>query len=155
MTDQYMFELKYGSPDSKMELALQQSLQRGHIPTVERDEAGNVMGMSAGGETIGINFRPYFPSSYLAVKSATTTVAGQSEAIATGARRIYCKNLDTTNTVKIGFGASNAEAETAAVTAETIALPYIEHYFAIPIGRANYAWLGVGGTVSILLGQTP
>lgn len=114
----------------------------------------NAMGYSDGADwTASKITKPFIPSSYVAIKSASTTVAGQSEKIASGVKFIYVKNLDATNTVKIGFGTSYATAETAAATSTDIAVPSLEFNFPVPGGKTHYAWLGVGGTVSAVIGQ--
>lgn len=97
--------------------------------------------------------RQFVPSSYVAIKSASTTIANQAEKIATNVNWIYVKNLDATNTVKIGFGATLAEAQTAASTSDDIAIPSLEFYFPVPAGMTHYSWLGVGGTVLAVIGQ--
>ena len=94
-----------------------------------------------------------YPSSYVAIKSATTTVAGQSEKIASGAFNIYVKNIDATNTVKIGFGTDYTTAESAAAASTDIAAPHLEFNFPVPAGKTHYSWLGVGGTVLAVIGQ--
>lgn len=99
----------------------------------------------------------FTPSIYSGTKSATTTVTGQSEAIATGATKIQIVNKDATNGVYIGFGISAAAAEEACslgtagvnkflILADSIALQVVTEY-------THYAWLGVGGTVSLRITQ--
>jgi hypothetical protein len=99
----------------------------------------------------------FTPSIYSGTKSATTTVTGQSEAIATGATKIQVVNKDATNGVYIGFGNSAAEAEAACssgvagvsrflILADSISLQLVKDF-------THYAWLGVGGTVSLRITQ--
>lgn len=100
-----------------------------------------------------ISVKKYVPSSYVAIKSASTTVTGQSEKIASGVNFIYVKNLDATNTVKIGFGTDYTTAEAAAAASTDIAVPFLEFNFPVPVGMTHYSWLGVGGTVSAIIGM--
>ncbi len=93
------------------------------------------------------------PSSYVAVKTATTTATGQSEKIATGVGFIYVKNLDMVNQCKIGFGADSLSAELAVTTSINIADPLLEFNFPVPPAMTHYAWAGVTTTVSVIIGQ--
>lgn len=99
----------------------------------------------------------FTPSIYSGIKSASTNVSGQSEAIATGASLIQVANKDATNSVYIGFGMSASSAEAACssgvagvnrflLLADSIMLQFIGEY-------TYYAWLGVGGTVSVRITQ--
>ena len=99
----------------------------------------------------------FTPSIFSGAKSATTTVTGQSETVAAGAKLLQAVNKDATNSAYIGFGMSNAEAEAACSTgtagvdkflllADSTMLQFIGGY-------SHYAWLGVGGTVSMRITQ--
>lgn len=99
----------------------------------------------------------FTPSIYSGTKSATTTVTGQSEAIATGATKIQIANKDATNGLYIGFGNSSAAAEAACssgtagvnrflILADAVSLQLTKDY-------THYAWLGIGGTVSARITQ--
>lgn len=99
----------------------------------------------------------FVPSIYSAVKSATTTVSGQSEAIATGATKIEVVNNDASLTLTIGLGMSTTEAEQACSTG----IAGENKFLLLPKGRlfyhlsdySHYAWLGVGGIVSTQITQ--
>lgn len=99
----------------------------------------------------------YTPSIYSGLKSATTTVTGQSEAIATGATKLQVVNKDTTNSVYIGFGLSASEAEAACSTGTAGIDKFLllaEGQLTVTIGDyTHYAWLGSGGTVSVRITQ--
>lgn len=88
------------------------------------------------------------PSSYSALKSATTTVTGQSEAIPTGATGIRVTNLDATNYGLIAFGTSAANAESNAANGEIIPKTTTDR-FDVPSNATHLAWLGNTGTVSL------
>lgn len=99
----------------------------------------------------------FTPSIYSAAKSATVTVSGQSEAIATGATKLEAVNDDATNSVYIGFGNSAALAEAAcssgvAGVSRFLILPKARMHKTVS-GYSHYAWLGVGGTVSVRITQ--
>ena len=94
----------------------------------------------------------FTPSSYSANKSATTTVSGQSEAVATGARRIRVRNLDGTNYGLVAFGTSAAEAETNAANGVAIEAGAVE-VLGVPLTATHYAWLGDTGTVTLNIQQ--
>lgn len=91
---------------------------------------------------------PIAPSSYSALKSASTTVAGQSEALPAGATKLRVRNLDGTNYVLIAFGTSLATAESNAATGIAIEFGQVET-ITIPADATHWAWLGDTGTVSI------
>lgn len=108
-------------------------------------------------ESDKLNDGSFTPSIYSGAKSATITVTGQSETIATGARKLQAVNKDVTNSAYVGFGLSAAEAEAACSTgiagrtkflllADSTMLQNIGDY-------THYAWLGVGGTVSMRITQ--
>lgn len=87
-------------------------------------------------------------SSYGGVKSATTTVTAQVEAIPTGGSRLRIKNRDNTNYMTIGFGATEADAR-AMATAGVIRIDAGEtDKMGVPPSAAFWAWLGNTGTVS-------
>jgi hypothetical protein len=99
----------------------------------------------------------FTPSIFSGTKTATTTVTGQSEAIAVGATKLKVVNKDTTNSLYIGLGTSASAAEAACssglsgdtrflLLAESDALIYIGNY-------SHYAWLGATATVSIRINQ--
>ena len=99
----------------------------------------------------------FTPSIYSGLKSATTTVTGQSEAVASGATKLNVVNKDATNSLYVGFGMSTIEAENACsngssgvdkflLLADSTMLQFISDY-------SHYAWLGVGGTVSMRITQ--
>lgn len=90
----------------------------------------------------------FTPSSYSANKSATTTVTGQSEAIASGASALRVRNLDATNFGYVAFGTSAANAETNVATGVAIEAGAVE-VLGIPANATHYAWLGDTGTVSL------
>lgn len=94
----------------------------------------------------------FVPSAYSALKSATTTVAGQSEALASNAGRIRVANLDATNYALIAFGTSAGDAETSA--ANGVVIPKATSMeIGVPVGATHYAWLGNTGTVSLAITQ--
>lgn len=108
MTDQYMFELKHGSPDSKMETALQQSLLRGHIPTVERDSSGSMTGLNVESDTVKALTRaqyadqiaPRYPGYHTAQPLRSIVVASGTSAINYGASAgatVVLTAVDTAN----------------------------------------------------------
>jgi hypothetical protein len=104
-----------------------------------------------------LTFNTFVPSIFSGVKSATTTVTGQSEAIAEGTIKIQVTNKDATNGCYIGFGNSASAAEAACssgtaginrflVLADSQMLQLVNNY-------SHYAWLGIGGTVSLRISQ--
>lgn len=130
------------------------SIQQGVIT-----EAGNPQGnavLDAGGVN-AINFYKFVPSIYSGLKSATTTVTGQSEAIATGATKLRVQNTDATNSVYIGLGTSTSTAEINAGSGDS----GVTRFLLLPGSIADisidsythYAWLGSGGTVSLRVTQ--
>lgn len=94
----------------------------------------------------------FTPSAYSGNKSATTTVTGQSEAIATGATRLRVRNLDATNYGKVAFGTSAANAESNAANGVAIEAGQVET-LGIPAAATHYAWLGDTGTVPLNVTQ--
>ncbi len=101
---------------------------------------------------------PFIPSIYDSTVSATTSIAGQSEARASGAKVLCCENLSTTNVVYIGLGQTQSEAEANASGGENnvtrFKLPTSSGPCYINIANyAFYAWLGSGATVSLHLVQ--
>ena len=54
--NEYLFELKHGSTDSKLEVALQEAMKRGDVPTYVLDSNGEVLGLlGPGGDTLAIS----------------------------------------------------------------------------------------------------
>lgn len=98
---------------------------------------------SSYGSTIG-----FTPSAYSAVKSATTTVTGQSQALASGTALLKVSNLDGTNYALVAFGTSASNAETNAANGVAI-IPGTTEYLRTPEEATHYAWLGDTGTVSL------
>jgi hypothetical protein len=99
----------------------------------------------------------FIPSIYSGTKSATTTIAGQSEAKATGAKVLKIENQSSTNSVYIGLGQSLSEAETNASTGNNnvtrfLVLPKKISYINIS-NYSFYSWLGNGATVATILTQ--
>lgn len=92
------------------------------------------------------------PSAYSANKSATTTVAGQSEALATGTGMLRVRNLDATNYGLVAFGTSAANAETNVASGVAIELGQVE-ILGVPANATHYAWLGNTGTVVLNIVQ--
>ena len=90
----------------------------------------------------------FIPSSYSANKTATTTVTGQSEALATGATKLRVFNLDTTNYGLVAFGTSAANAETNAANGVAIEAG-TKDVIGVPANATHYAWLGDTGTVTL------
>lgn len=88
----------------------------------------------------------FTPSSYSAIKSATTSVSGQSEALATDAAILRVENLDGTNYGLIAFGTSAGSAETNAANGVAVGFSKTE-YVGVPDLATHYAWLGDTGTV--------
>ena len=99
----------------------------------------------------------FIPSIYSGLKSATTTVSGQSEAIATGAKKLQVVNKDTTNRLYIGLGTSQATAEAACSSGTAGVDKFLllaDSILTVTLsGYTHYAWLGVGGTVSARVTQ--
>jgi hypothetical protein len=101
---------------------------------------------------------PFLPSIYDSTKSATTSVAGQSEACATGAKVLCAENLSVSNVVYIGLGQSQSEAEANAASGVNnvtrFKLPTSSGPCYINIANYSfYSWLGGGATVSVHLVQ--
>lgn len=124
---------------------------------VEIDSAGTPTLYCSNGSSWVSSSGNFTPSIYSGLKSATTTVTGQSEAIATGATKLQVINKDATNGAYIGLGSSASAAETACssgVAGQTKFLLLAEGQAMIPLtGYSHYAWLGVGGTVSLRVTQ--
>lgn len=94
----------------------------------------------------------FTPSIYSGEKSATTNGASQVEAVPTGGKKIYALNNDATNSAYIGFGNSEAEAKAnrdGGVAGETQFLVLSKSPMQQIINYSHYAWIGVGGTVSL------
>lgn len=96
--------------------------------------------------------REFRPSSYSAIKSATTTVTGQSEALATNASKLRICNLHATNYGLVAFGTSAADAETNAANGFAIEAGAVE-VFGVPKNATHYAWLGHTTTVELNIVQ--
>lgn len=94
----------------------------------------------------------FTPSSYTGNVTATTTVSGQSAAIATGASKLRVRNLDATNYGLIAFGTSAAEAETNAANGCAIEAGQKE-IIGIPSSATYFAYLGNTGTVTLNIQQ--
>jgi len=88
------------------------------------------------------------PSSYASDLSATTTVTGQSVAIASDAARIRFKNKDATNFVSVAFGTSASDAETNAANGIEISAGEVE-FLGVPELATHFAYLGDTGTVVV------
>ena len=108
--------------------------------------------VEASGGALRVAPRGFTPSAYSANKSATTTVTGQSEAIAVGATSLRVRNLDTTNYARIAFGVDAATAEANAATGVAIEFGQVE-ILGIPDNALYYAWLGDTGTVLLNIVQ--
>lgn len=94
----------------------------------------------------------FTPSNYSASKSATTTVTGQSEAIASNVRRLRIRNLDATNYGLVAFGVNASDAESNAANGVAIEAGAVE-VVGIPSNATHYAWLGNTGTVVLNIVQ--
>lgn len=92
------------------------------------------------------------PSSYTGNKSATTTVTGQSVAVATGATRIRVRNLDATNYGLVAFGTSASDAEANAANGVAIEAGAVE-YIRVPSNATYISYLGDTGTVILNITQ--
>lgn len=115
------------------------------------------LGITVNNESIKL-IGGFIGSIYSGLKSATTTVTGQSEAFATGATKLQITNNDATNSLIIGMGNSAAEAETNCDTGGTAGinkfLLLAKAQSIIATGTfTHYAWLGVGGTVEAQITQ--
>jgi hypothetical protein len=108
-------------------------------------------------DLVSTQTRIFTPSIYSGTKIATTNVTGQSEAVATGSLILRSQNDDAPNYVYIGLGNTISDAQNACTTGvagttrflllpKTMADIYIENY-------KYYAWLSVGGDVTIRLTQ--
>jgi len=91
---------------------------------------------------------PLKTSSYSFIKTAASSVAGQSEKLATGARGVLVDNTSGGASVEIGFGSSYSEAE-ANVADNTI----LEGQNLDVLGSGFVAWRSVGATTSPLISQ--
>ena len=94
----------------------------------------------------------FAPSSYSAIKSATTTVTGQSEAIASGAVKLRIVNLDGSNYGLVAFGTDAATAESNAANG-VVCIAGSTNIISIPANANYYSWLGDTGTVSLAITQ--
>jgi len=92
------------------------------------------------------------PSAYSAIKSATTTVTGQSEAVPTGAAFYDVTNLDATNYGLVAFGATAGAAEINAANGVPV-LAGQNRQIGVPAGAVGgfVAWLGDTGTVDLIM----
>lgn len=105
----------------------------------------NAVAISSGGSA-------FYPSSYLVETTATTTAAGQSDILATGASRLKVVNLDATNNLRIAFGTSAQDAETNVALGMIIFAKSVE-LVGVPANATHYAWLAAAATVSIQITQ--
>lgn len=98
----------------------------------------------------------FTPSSYTADLSATTTVSGQSVALAAGvtlgAGQLRIRNLDATNFAKVAFGTSASDAETNASSGFAIEAGAVE-VIGVPANATHFAYLGDTGTVTLNVQQ--
>jgi hypothetical protein len=115
-------------------------------------KSGDILVSEADPMPVKVHGTAFVPSSYSANKSATTAVAGQSEAIADGASRLRVRNLDATNYALIAFGTSAANAEDNAANGVIIPKADME-ILGIPANATHYAWLGNVGTVLLNIVQ--
>ena len=100
-------------------------------------------------------------SIYSGAKTATTTVAGQSELFPTGGEKLQVSHASTTYDLIIGLGNTTAEAEAACSTGVAgdnkhllLRTGSVDLPVSALIPRKGYkarAWLGVGGTVTTML----
>jgi hypothetical protein len=116
------------------------------------DKSGDIIVSEANPMPVKVSRASFVPSAYSANKSATTSVAGQSEAIADGVSRLRVRNLDSTNYALIAFGTSAANAETNAANGVVIPASDME-VLGIPANATHYAWLGNVGTVLLNIVQ--
>lgn len=110
------------------------------VPVHVRDNAQRVFGS-------------FIPSSYSAVRTATTTATNQSEAIATGATKVQVVNTDASNYVTIAFGTSAADAEANVAVGGVVVLAGQERTIGIPKNATHVAWLADTANVDIDLTQ--
>lgn len=115
-------------------------------------QSGDIIVSEASPMPVKVSGASFVPSAYSANKSATTSVAGQSEAIADGALRLRVRNLDTTNYALIAFGTSAANAEANAANGVVIPAADME-VLGIPANATHYSWLGNAGTVLLNIVQ--
>ena len=94
----------------------------------------------------------FTPSSYTGNVTATTTVSGQSGALASGATKMRVRNLDATNYGLFAFGTSASDAETNAANGVAIEAGQVE-VVGVPALATHYAYLGDTGSVVLNLTQ--
>lgn len=100
----------------------------------------------------------FTPSIYSATYSATTAITSQSEALATGTKKLSVTNKATTDgqSAIIGFGATAAEARTNA-TNQVAGKSYLilpDSFGILVVAEAKYfAWVGTTATVSLRITQ--
>lgn len=94
----------------------------------------------------------FTPSSYTGNVSATTTVTGQSVALATGASKLRIRNLDATNYGKVSFGTSAANAESNAANGAAVEAGDVE-VLGVPSAATHFAYVGDTGTVTLNIQQ--
>ena len=98
----------------------------------------------------------FTPSSYTGNVSATTTVTGQSAALATGVKKgagqVRIRNLDATNYGLVAFGTSASDAESNASTGVAIEAGAVE-IIGVPSAATHVAYLGDTGTVVLNITQ--
>ena len=88
------------------------------------------------------------PSSYSGNKTASTTVAGQSEALATDVTKVRFHNLGPINYSLVSFGTSAANAEANAANGVIVPLNQTV-VLTVPTLATHIAWLGDTGSVTI------
>ena len=115
------------------------------------DDTGDLTAIKAGGGAIKTS-SAFTPSSYSAIKSATTTVTGQSEALATDVVSLMVTNLDGTNYGLVAFGTDASDAETNVASGVAIEAGTTQ-FIGVPDLATHYAWLGDTGTVSLNITQ--
>jgi len=92
------------------------------------------------------------PIAYTGNKTATTTVAGQSVAVADGATLVRVRNLDASNYVLVAFGADASTAQTNAANGVAIG-PGSAEVLGVPAGAAYFAYLGDTASCEINITQ--
>ncbi len=88
-------------------------------------DAEQALGVEGGGGAANVD-AGFRPSSYTGNVSATTTVSGQSIAIASGATRVRVRNLGATNYALVAFGTSASNAESNASNGVAIPVNEVE-----------------------------
>lgn len=88
----------------------------------------------------------FTPLAYTGNLNATTTITTQSFALAGGAKKLRCRNLDGTNYALVGFGPTAALAKTNAADGMAVAKGEVE-VWNIPTSAKHVAYLGDTGTV--------